>query len=224
MTVEHISPYGLALVKAFEGCMKAIKGKPGYVTTYRDSVGVLTIGYGHTNLGNIAPAIKEGDVWDMKTVAQALANDFEKFDKRILSSSLKLEQCQFDAADSFDFNTGSFLKSSIPTKIKAGDLKGAMDTLEQYNHAGGKVLSGLTRRRHAERLMFEGKVVDALKLAGAHIESGEYAGGSTVTTASDSSVGKPAETVTVETHYEHQETLLEEIMDLITKFEKSIGL
>ncbi len=81
---------------------------------------------------------------------------------------LKLTQYQFDALVSFDFNTGSLGRSSLPVKINAGRLDAAMATLLQYNHAGGQVLAGLTRRRRAEMLMFKGDVQSALILAGAH--------------------------------------------------------
>jgi lysozyme len=84
----------------------------------------------------------------------------------------KLTPYQFDALDSFDFNTGDLARSSIPAKITAGNLKGAMETLLLYDHAGGQVLAGLTRRRRAEMLMFNGDIQSALVLAGAHASIG----------------------------------------------------
>ncbi len=168
------SANGRALIEAFEGCDRAIAGKPGFFTTYYDEVGVLTFGYGHTNLGNIAPHISQGDVWDQAQCDQALSNDLARFqlDVARLFPVRQLTQSQFDALVSFDFNTGDLARSSIPAKINAGQLNAAMATLLQYNHAGGQVLNGLTRRRRAEMLMFNGDVASALLLAGAHAASG----------------------------------------------------
>ena len=43
------SQNGFALVKAFESCMAAVRTRPGFFKPYKDAVGVLTIGWGHTN-------------------------------------------------------------------------------------------------------------------------------------------------------------------------------
>ena len=174
-TPMHISANGRALIEAFEGLEKAIHGKPGYVTTYYDSVHVLTIGYGHTNLGGVPPHIKPGDVWSHAEADAALAADMERFERDVLKAmrGVELNQNEFDALVSFDFNTGSLFRSSIDDQIRAGHKQAAMDTLLRYNHAGGMVLAGLTRRRQAERALFEGHVDYALKLAGAHQKKGD---------------------------------------------------
>lgn len=166
-----ISQNGLSLIEAFEGCDKPVPGRPGYFHTYHDEVGVLTIGYGHTNLGNVPPHIKEGDVFSQAQCDEAFANDMARFESDVMHAmkGVTLTQSEFDALVSFDFNTGSLLKSSIDDKIRAGNKTAAMATLLQYNHAGGQVLNGLTRRRKAEKLLFEGHVNEALKVAGAHV-------------------------------------------------------
>lgn len=161
---------GRAIIEAFEGCMRAIPGRPGMFTTYRDVVGVLTLGYGHTNLGNIEPRIADGDIWTKAQCDDALSNDCSKFEARVRTyCGPNLAQHQFDALVSFDFNTGGLAKSSIPAKIKAGQLDQVGPTLMRWNHAGGKVYAGLTRRRLAESEEFDGKVAEALKTAGTHV-------------------------------------------------------
>ena len=170
----HISEIGDAIVEAFENCDKPVKGRPGMFTTYHDEVGVLTIGFGHTNLGNVAPHINEGDVWTQSQCDAALSNDMTKFEGDVahVMAGITLSQNEFDALVSFDFNTGSLAKSSIPGKIRAGDKAGAMATLLQYNHAGGQVYNGLTRRRTAEKLLFEGDFSRARRsTAQAHLQS-----------------------------------------------------
>jgi lysozyme len=159
------SPNGRALIEAFEGL---------YLKTYYDSVHVLTIGYGHTNLGNIPPHIAPGDTWTTEQADEALSNDLVDSDARVDTVAsqyrIALNQAQHDALASFEFNTGHLAHSSIPSRLQQGDTQGAMNILLQYCHAGGNVLNGLVRRRRAERLMFLGQVDDALVLAGAHVE------------------------------------------------------
>lgn len=144
------------MIEAFEGL---------FLHAYYDSVHVLTIGYGHTNIGRIPPFVTPGMTITVVAADQALSNDLERFEARVDRIMGPLPQVQFDALVSFDFNTGDLLSSSIDDKIKAGHVDAAMATLLQYNHAGGKVLDGLTRRRKAERLLFLGQVDAALKLA-----------------------------------------------------------
>lgn len=163
-----MSPQGRWMAEAFEGYERALPD--GTCTTYFDSVGVLTIGFGTTNLSGNHQKISQGDVWTRAQADAAFDDDMIGFgnDVRRYFPNFPLKQYQFDALDDMDFNTGALGRSSIPAKIKAGNIDAAMATLLQYNHAGGQVLPGLTRRRHAERLMFLGMVDDALVLAGAH--------------------------------------------------------
>ena len=168
------SASGRALIEAFEGCDRPIRNQPGQFTTYYDEVGVLTIGYGHTNLGNVLPHIQQGDVWSQAQCDVALSNDLARFEADVarLFPHTQLNQNQFDCMVSFDFNTGDLARSSIPARIIAGQISAAMATLLQYCHAGGQVLTGLVRRRRAERLMFLGDVQTALVLAQASLAAG----------------------------------------------------
>lgn len=150
---------GKELIKAFEGL---------FLRAYYDSVHVLTIGWGHTNIGNIPPHVTPGLTITVVGAEQALENDLARFEQRVTKIMGPLPQVQFDALVSFDFNTGGLLSSTIDDKLKAGHVDAALETLLQYNHAGGKVLDGLTRRRKAERLMFLGQVDAALQLAKGH--------------------------------------------------------
>ncbi len=151
------SQNGRSLIEAFEGL--ALKA-------YRDAVGVLTIGYGHTNAAG-GPEVGVGMTITEQEADKLLSDDLTRVERNVAECiKVPLVQYEWDALNSFDFNTGSLKKSSIDDKINAGNKQAAMDTLLQYNHAGGRVLAGLTRRRRAEKLMFEGKVAEALKLAG----------------------------------------------------------
>lgn len=168
MQISH--DYGLPIVKAFEGCLKPVPGRRGYFGPYYCPAGVLTQGWGHTNLGNIEPKVIEGVAWSQEQCDQALANDMVKFEHRVekIMAGKLLDQNEFDALVSFDFNTGGLDRSSIPAKIKAGRRDQVAETLDRWNKANGQVLNGLVRRRKAEGLLFDGQKDEALRVAGAH--------------------------------------------------------
>lgn len=166
------SAAGRALIEAFEGLR---------LTAYQDSVGVLTIGYGHTNAAGL-PRVVPGMTISKQTADNTLANDLRSVEENVERCVHGvMSQCEFDALVSFDFNTGSLGKSTIDDKINRGDKTAAMATLLLYNHGRdretGKLikLPGLVRRRKAEKLMYEGNVDAALKLAGAHEIIGKIA-------------------------------------------------
>jgi lysozyme len=150
------SAAGRGLIEAFEGL---------FLDSYQDSVGVWTIGYGHTTAAG-GPPVHQGMMISRKEADDLLSNDLARVEYHVGKCiTVPLEQWEFDALVSFDFNTGALRSGTVDDKINAGNKITAMDTLLLYNHAGGKVLAGLTRRRHAEKLMFEGKVAESLKLA-----------------------------------------------------------
>lgn len=156
------SPEGRAFIEAFEGkCLHA----------YDDETGVMTIGYGHTSAAG-SPLVYRGQVITNQECDDILSDDLRLVEKIVENCiTSPMTQCQFDALVSFDFNTGDLRKSSIPEKINEGNIAAAMATLLEYDHGGGRQMAGLTRRRKAERLMFLGRVTEALSMAHAHIAS-----------------------------------------------------
>ena len=125
------SKRGMKLIKQFEGCR---------LTAYKCPAGVWTIGYGHT------VGVKK----NMKiTQAQAesyLKQDLKIYEKHVMKfyKRYKWNQNQFDALVSFAYNIGSIYNlTEISRKILA------------YNKANGKALEGLTRRRKAEKKLFD---------------------------------------------------------------------
>lgn len=147
------SQKGIDLIKSFEGCR---------LTAYKDPVGILTIGYGHTK------GVTEG----MKiTQAQAnayLLEDLEMAEAAVSNKAYEWNQNEFDALVSFTFNCGSgnltkLVKSSKRTKEEISAA------LLLYNKAGGKVMAGLTRRRKAEKELFDTPVWKDLEFYPAYI-------------------------------------------------------
>ena len=133
---------GIELIKSFEGCR---------LTAYRDSVGIWTIGYGHT------AGVEQG-----MTITQAKAEGLLKNDLVIYENYVKkyityaLNQNQFDALVSFTYNLGggNLQKSDLRKYLNAGNLQAAADEFDKWVYAGGKKLSGLVRRRAAEKALF----------------------------------------------------------------------
>jgi lysozyme len=139
----RVSPTGIELIKTFESCR---------LKAYRDIVGVLTIGWGHTG----------SDVFPDQVISQAMADDllvkdvarFEEGVNRLVK--VELNQNQFDALVSFTYNVGinAFEDSTMLRLINQGKFEFAVQQFQRWNRAGGRVVAGLTRRRVAERNLF----------------------------------------------------------------------
>jgi lysozyme len=180
------SATGRAFIEVFEG---------KFLRTYDDGTGVLTIGYGHTTAAG-APAVTRGMTITDEECDSILAADLSKVEadvERIVK--VPLSQNQFDALVSFHFNTGALGTGTVDNKLNAGNTASAMDTLLQYDHAGGRQMDGLTRRRQAERLMFVGQVAAAMKLAGAKIPTETVMPQKVDRAPSEAPVGAPAPSV-----------------------------
>lgn len=136
-----IGSKGLALIKKYEGCK---------LTAYEDSVGVWTIGYGHTK--NVIKGMK---------ITQAQADKFLKEDCQYFANIVDnpkyvpitstLTSNERDALISFAYNVGpKNLKNLCANRNKTE----IAEHIPAYNKAGGKVLSGLVRRRKEEQELF----------------------------------------------------------------------
>lgn len=139
-----ISSKGLDLIKEFEG-FRAVP--------YKDAVGLPTIGYGHL--------IKKGEVFGAISSVEAtaiLSRDVEDAENSVNKMvNVPINQHQFDALVSFTYNLGghSLLSSTLLKKLNLKDFEGAAEEFLKWDHAGGKQLPGLTRRRKAEKELFE---------------------------------------------------------------------
>jgi lysozyme len=139
---RSINAAGLALIKSFEG----FSSYP-----YRDSAGVWTIGYGHT---------KEVSTWS-SPVTEEEAEDLLRADLADAEADVEtqitapLNDNQFAALVSLVFNVGTApLTRTLGTLLNSGDYTGAAGEFLKWDHAGGQVNAGLSRRRVAERELF----------------------------------------------------------------------
>jgi lysozyme len=136
------SQSGLHLTESFEGCKLA---------AYQDTVGVWTIGYGHTC------DVKEGMACTQEQAELWLVQDVqEAADAVTRLVTVPISQSEFDALTDFVFNVGQGnLGSSTMLKLlNAGDHAGAAAQFARWDKARGVVLAGLLRRRDAEADLF----------------------------------------------------------------------
>ena len=140
-----ISSNGLNLIKQFEGVR---------LTSYQDSGGTWTIGWGHT--GNV----RAGQHITQVQADDLLKQDVQRFVNGVNSAvRVPLTQNQFDALVSFTYNlgVGTLQKSTMLQLINAKRFTEAANEFDKYVHAGGKVLPGLVKRRKVEKDLFLGK-------------------------------------------------------------------
>lgn len=134
--------------------VKAIQNFEGLsLTPYKDSAGIDTIGYGHTETANQYTRITEN------FATMLLRQDLARFEKLLnnyrRTRGYELNQNQFDALLSFVFNTGSIrFNSELDKAIKAKDNKEVARQLLRYVNAGGQRLQGLVNRRNYEAKLY----------------------------------------------------------------------
>ena len=126
---------------------------------YLDAVKIPTIGYGLTRYYHrpCAQKAKMGDVITEDEAFFALGAVMQMFfAAATIDLEVELEQFQVDALASFIYNVGvkAFRSSTLYRLINAGDFAGAKAEFARWNRAGGRVLSGLVRRRAAEAELY----------------------------------------------------------------------
>ena len=146
--MRQINQAGLNLIESFEGC----KLKP-----YLDSVKIPTIGIGTT----VYPDGKKVTMKDpaiTKDQAYAFLKSHMDKDCEAVSNMVKvvINDNQFAALVSFAYNCGraALAASTLLKRVNAGEFQKAADEFLKWDHAGGVVVAGLTRRRQAERALF----------------------------------------------------------------------
>jgi len=132
-------------------------------TRYKDMRGIDTFGVGHTQAaggldprllgyempGNVDAAIREA--WTLFTT------DLRAYTAQVVKVLGPMEQHELDGWVMWHFNTGGLHSTSAVKKWLAGDKKGAVAILQQWNKVtvqGKKVVSdSLTERREREAAM-----------------------------------------------------------------------
>ena len=133
---------GLHLTEQFEGCR---------LVAYPDIKGVWTIGYGHTR------GVSYGDVITQEQADTYLMADIQVAVAHVNAGvKVPLTQNEFDALVDFLFNVGggAFDSSTMLRQLNAGNYQSAADQFVVWDHAGGKVIADLLRRREVEKQDF----------------------------------------------------------------------
>ena len=136
------SAKGIEMIQRFEGLR---------LNAYKDSVGVWTIGYGHTGRH-----VHKGMHISRERAHALMAIDLEHFERCVTHFvTADITQGEFDALVSFSYNLGcgALGKSTLLKKINDKD-EGAAQEFARWTHAGHKVLKGLVARRELEKEMF----------------------------------------------------------------------
>lgn len=136
-----LSLAGLEFIKRWEGFRAA---------PYLDAAGIPTIGYGHTKgVGMHMDPITE------ERATELLGEDIDWAQKAVnFLVRPQLEQKQFDALVSFQFNTGGLSDSTLLVHVNNRDWLLAVQEFQRWHRAGGKALRGLLIRRLYEAVMF----------------------------------------------------------------------
>jgi len=132
-----------------------IASHEGIVTSpYRDSVGVWTVGIGHTaSAGSPNPAIDRRE-FSIAEIMEIFARDIARFERRVNRAfKVKLKQHEFDAAVSFDFNTGGIFRASWVKDINAGNRTAAKKAFMRWR----KPPEIIPRRQKECDLFFKGR-------------------------------------------------------------------
>lgn len=149
MTLKSLAlAHAVSLVKEFEGCRLEAYPDPG------SGGDPITIGWGATG-----PGIRMGVTWTQQQADDRLEADVNRFMDGVLAAVKAPNPTpnEIGALTSFAYNVGlgAFRSSTLLRMYNAGDRKGAAGQFLRWDKAGGKVMRGLTRRRQAEKALFE---------------------------------------------------------------------
>lgn len=115
---------------------------------YLDPIGIPTICYGHIQ------GVQIGDVKTVKECETLLNGEMMHYLQGVRRmATVNISPEELAAYTSFSYNVGldAFRRSTLLSKLNAGDRVGACDQLMRWVYAGGRKLQGLVNRREAER-------------------------------------------------------------------------
>lgn len=144
-----------------DACLERIKGYEGYgkalpngdCTAYQEKINgkidIPTIGWGCTE------GVEMGMVWTREQAEAALRREISKHEaivSRVVT--VDLNQNEYDALVSFNYNVGKLPSSTLLKKLNKGDRAGAAKEFLVWDKFGGKSSPGLASRRASEMGLF----------------------------------------------------------------------
>jgi lysozyme len=119
---------------------------------YYDPIGIVTVCYGHTATAAMGQQLTPQECESL--LRDDLSAAFSAVDRHV-NVYLTVERRAALASFVFNVGEGAFQRSTLLTKLNAGDTAGACAQLDRWIYAGGKVLPGLVTRRKTERELCE---------------------------------------------------------------------
>lgn len=134
----------IELIKQFEG----FSAKPYYCPA-----GVLTIGYGQTIKEGMYPnGISQEQATDL---LEAYCIDLKKQILDIVKVPLSVNQLSALISFTYNVGIGAFKTSTLLKQLNKKYYTDASREFLKWNQANNKVLAGLTKRREAEKALFD---------------------------------------------------------------------
>jgi len=150
----------MAMKTSSDGLIE-IAAHEGIVTSpYKDSVGVWTVGIGHTASAGAPDPAKNRRDFSIDEIMEIFARDITRFENRVNAAfKTKPTQRQFDAAVSFDYNTGGIDKAGWVRDFNAGNANAARRAFMRWC----KPPQIMSRRQKECDLFFKGRYSSAGK-------------------------------------------------------------
>lgn len=133
------------LISEFEGCV---------LKSYKDPVGIWTIGYGSRYINGVP--VKSNQIITQDQALELLRKDVTVLYNQINKLLPSLSDNQMIAILDFSYNVGfyAFKNSTLYRKLLSGDFHGASEQFNLWVYSKGIKLPGLVRRRAKEKEIF----------------------------------------------------------------------
>ena len=137
-----------------QGIIEIISHEAIVTSPYKDQKGIWTVGIGHTKYAGKPDPEKNKREFSLSEIKTIFQKDIKKFEERVSKAfNQKLTQEQFDAAVSFDFNTGGIHKAQWVKHLNDNDTQNAKIAFMKWN----KPKSIIKRRQKEFNLFFNGR-------------------------------------------------------------------
>lgn len=146
----------MAMKTSREGLIEIASHEGIVLSPYRDSKGIWTVFIGHTaGAGAPYPAkMAKGVARPIAEAMEVFARDVAKFEARVNHAfKVSLKQHEFDASNSFDYNTGAIDRASWAKDINSGNRAAAKKAFMRWR----KPPEIIPRRQKECDLFFKGR-------------------------------------------------------------------
>ncbi|KAA0971069.1 lysozyme [Aureimonas fodinaquatilis] len=128
-----------------------LAGHEGLVTSrYKDSVGIWTIGVGHTKAAGAPDPASDKRTYTVSELLDLFRQDVARYEAEVLRAlKVPVNQTQFDALVSFHYNTGAIGWAGLTKAINSADMKRAAELFMSW-----KKPAEIIPRRRAEQKLF----------------------------------------------------------------------